>query len=246
MKTKQEAVTADTTLGQIFNINSYAQELLRSIGFNPIGQTDKTLRQICTERQWSENEVLEWIGHHHNDKVEHQPSASFAEDLFNHDVRITDVCHYLKKETIPKIENLSSDISKDYERVLKIHGIQYPWLKEAAPYVEQMLSKLQYLMYFEKMKFYSLVEEYSHQKEKILDRDVQNLRRSIQIVRDDHQNILKSIHHINRLSNNLQYPEGACSAMRILCNRLKMLTELVGRHFDIEEKHLLPAVENKL
>src|SRR5690625_6643752 len=65
MKTKQKDVlTADTTLGQIFNRNSYAQELLRSIGFKPDGQTEKTLRQICSERQWSENEVLEWIGHH--------------------------------------------------------------------------------------------------------------------------------------------------------------------------------------
>lgn len=245
MKTKQKDVlTADTTLGQIFNRNSYAQELLRSIGFKPDGQTEKTLRQICSERQWSENEVLEWIGHH--EEKETTPSPTFVENLFNNDVSVSEVCHYLKKETIPEIETLLAKVKKEYARVLKIHGIQYPWLKEAAPYVDQLTDKLQYLIYFEKMTFYPLVDEYSHQKEKILDRDVQNLKRSVQIVRDDHQTIQKSIHHINRLSKGLNYPESACSTFRIATNQLRMLIDLVGRHFDIEDKHLLPTLESKL
>src|SRR5690625_3668169 len=71
-----------------------------------------------------------------------------------------------------------------------------------------------------------MVDEYSHQKEKILDRDVQNLKRSVQIVRDDHQTIQKSIHHINRLSNGLNYPESACSTFRIATNQLRMLIDL--------------------
>lgn len=245
MKTKQkDALTADTTLGQIFNRNSYAQELLKSIGFKPEGQTDKTLRQICSERQWSENEVLEWIGHH--EEKESTPSPSFVKDLFNYDVNMTEVCHYLRKETIPEIENLVTKVKKDYARVLKVHGIQYPWLKEASPFVDQLLNKLQYLMYFEKMTFYPLVDEYYHQKEKILDRDIQNLKRSVQIVREDHQSIQKSIYHINRLSNNLHYPENACSTFRIVANQLGMLIDFVGRHFNIEDKHLLPSLESKL
>src|SRR5690625_6274481 len=74
------------------------------------------------------------------------------------DVCSSDLCHYLKKETIPEIETLLAKVKKEYARVLKIHGIQYPWLKEAAPYVDQLTDKLQYLIYFEKMTFYPLVE----------------------------------------------------------------------------------------
>lgn len=245
MKTKQEEVlTADTTLGQIFNKNSYAQELLKSIGFNPAGQTEKTLREICTEKQWSENEVLEWIGH--NDKKHPPPSPSFMEDIFNQEVSTSDVSYYLKKETIPEIERLSELVMEDYPRVLKIYGIQYLWLKEASPHVGQLAVKLQYLMFFEKMKFYPLADEYSFQKDKILDRDVQNLKRSVQIVRDDHQHILKLIHTINRLSNHLNYPENACSTLRIVCKHLDILFDVVQRHIDIEEKHLLPSIESTL
>lgn len=245
MKTKQEELlTADTTLGQIFNKNSYAQELLKSIGFNPAGQTDKTLRQICAEKQWSENEVLEWIVHH--ERKQPLPSASFIEDIFNQKVSTSEVSSFLKIKTIPEIERLSELVNKDYPRVLKIHGIQYAWLKETSPHVDQLLDKLKYLTYFEKMKFYPLADEYSYQKDKILDRDVQNLKRSVQIVRDDHQHILKTIHTINRLSNHLSYPENACSTLRIVCNHLDMLFDVVQRHIDIEEKHLLPSIESKL
>src|SRR5690625_7660355 len=53
------------------------------------------------------------------------------------DVCSSDLCHYLKKETIPEIETLLAKVKKEYARVLKIHGIQYPWLKEAAPRSEE-------------------------------------------------------------------------------------------------------------
>src|SRR5690625_7494097 len=78
---------------------------------------------------------------------------TFVENLFNNDVIVSEVCHYLKKETIPEIETLLAKVKKEYARVLKIHGIQYPWLKEAAPFVDQLTDKLQYLNYFEKMTF---------------------------------------------------------------------------------------------
>src|SRR5690625_2177003 len=118
VKTKQKDVsTADNTLGQIFNRNSYAQELLRSIGFKPDGQTEKTLRQICSERQWSENEVLEWIRHH--EEKETTPSPTFVENLFNNDVSVSEVCHYLKKETIPEIATPHAKDKKKARRGLK-------------------------------------------------------------------------------------------------------------------------------
>src|SRR5690625_2355358 len=218
--------------------------MLRSIGGEQDGQTERALRQMCSDRQGSEDQVMEWI--RHDEEKETTPSPTFVENLCNNDVSVSEVCHYLKKETIPESETLLAKDKKEYARVLKIHGIQYPGLKEAAPDVDQLTDKLQYLIYFEKMTFYPLVDEYSHQKDKILDRDVQNLKRSVQIVRDDHQTIQKSIHHINRLSNGLNYPESACSTFRIATNQLRMLIDLVGRHFDIENKHLLPTLESKL
>lgn len=245
MKTRQEALyTVDTPLEQIFNQNSYAQELLKSIGFNPAGQTDKTLRQICTEKQWSENEVLEWIDHHNSSQA--PPADMFIDDIFKQNAAPSEVCNYLKKETIPEIERFVNIILSDYPRVLKVHATEHPWLKEAAPHADQLLDKLQYLTSFEKLKFFPLVDEYGEQKERILDRDVQNLKRSVQIVQDDHQDILKSIQIINRLSHNLHYPENAPSTLRILCTRLGMLFYRIQRHIEIEEKHLLPALTSVL
>lgn len=56
-----QKLTPEATLDQIISANSNAPHLLQSIGLDPSGQADKTLRQVCLEKQWNEVEMLEWI-----------------------------------------------------------------------------------------------------------------------------------------------------------------------------------------
>src|SRR5690625_6822677 len=63
METTTETLplTPDATLQEIINFNPFAEDLLTTIGVDTEALSDKTLRQLCVQKQWSEYEVLDWI-----------------------------------------------------------------------------------------------------------------------------------------------------------------------------------------
>ena len=131
-------LTADATLHQIVEKNKQAPELLKSIGLNPERYAEKTLRQVCAEKQWNEMELLQWIKQHEinaNGTQKTEPEAG-------RDMELNELCRFLEKEMLSKITEAVFPVRNQFPRVHKIHGIQYPWLKAISWDLDRLLNKL--------------------------------------------------------------------------------------------------------
>lgn len=248
MKTEStiQKLTPEATLDQIISVNSNAPYLLQSIGLDPNGHTDKTLRQICSEKQWNEVELLEWIKKNPPAEQVKKNVDLFKKKTRNIGTSVTEICNFLTSETLPVIKNLSFQIRNEYERVSQVHGMQYSWLNEAKWHVNELLNTLQYFIKFEKETFYPLVTEFQKRGEQILDGSVQNLKRSLSVIKDDHSLVKEKMQQINTISNHFHFDESACSTLRILCSRLETFFDVLTDHIEIEVKRLLPGIEKKL
>lgn len=241
-----QELTPEATLHQIIAANSNAPYLLQSIGLDPSGQADKTLRQVCLEKKWNEVELLEWIKK--NPPAEELKNGIDSLKKKNRGIESSalEICNFLNRKTLPVIEELFLTIQTEYERVSKIHGMQHTWLNEAKWHVNELLSTLRFFIKFEKETFYPLVNELQQHGERILDGSAQNLKRSLNLIKDDHDLIKKKMQRINNISNHFHFDESACSTLRILCNRLETFFDVLTDHIEIEEKKLLPEIEKKL
>lgn len=239
-------LTPEATLQQIISTHSNAPLLLQSIGLDPNGREDKTLRQVCSEKQWNETELLEWIKKDLSAIQKKNNTIPFDKKRRQPGTTIPEICSYLTEETLPEIKDLSDYVRSDYMRTGKIHGTQYPWLNSAKWHVNQLLNTLRYFIHFESETFYPLAIELQKEGERTLDGSVQNLKKSIDVIQQDHQIIEKKIKRIKKISGDFRYDESACSTLRILCNRLKTLCRTIDEHLKIEQAKLLPEIENKL
>lgn len=241
-----QQLTPEATLHQIISVNSNAPHLLQSIGLDPNSHTDKTLRQICSEKQWNEVELLEWIKKNPSAKQVKIDVDTFEKKSNDAGTSIAGICNYLSMETLTVILDLTTEIRAEYERVSQVHGMQYPWLNEAKWHVNQLLNTLQYFIKFETETFYLLAIELQEQGERMLDGNVQNLKRSLTVIKDDHSLIKEKMQRIKKISNHFHFDESTCATLRILCSRLETFFDVLADHIEIEEKKLLPGIEKKL
>src|SRR5690625_7660231 len=99
METTTETLplTPDATLQEIINFNPFAEDLLTTIGVDTEALSDKTLRQLCVQKQWSEYEVLDWI-------VSFRPDAKLGAQTT--DREIVAVSRLLLNASITRISSL--------------------------------------------------------------------------------------------------------------------------------------------
>lgn len=250
MKTNSPAppqkLTPESTLQQITSFHSNAPLLLQSIGFDLHGNETKTLRQVCSEKQWNEVELLEWIKKNPPSVQKKNNGITYKKKTRQPGTTYSEICSYLTEETLSKIKDLTKQIRSEYPRVAKVHGIQYPWLNSIKWHVNQLLNNLQYFINFESKTFYPLAVELQKQGERMLDGSAQNLKKSLKVIKHDHQGIEESIERIKEISRDFHYDESACSTLRILCSRLETLCRTIDEHLQIEQTKLLPKIEKKL
>lgn len=246
MKTDQvkKKLTPEATLQQIISTHGVAQELLTSIGLDLSNHTDKTLRQLCMEKQWSEQEVLKWIKKNQTISAGKTVDDDLQEKITN-DHQIPEICDILMNDTLPVIADHATAIGKRYKRVSRVHGEQYPWLRQTGEDIKRLLEILPLYTKFEKEKFFPLAKELQKQKERILDGDAQSLKRSVKLIKGDHKRIGRLMKTIRNLSNNFAYDEKAGSVYRNLCNRLNSLFTTLDVHITIEKNDLLPKIDQK-
>lgn len=244
-ETSPQPITPEATIHQIASINQLVPQLLESIGLDLKTNFDKTLHQICTEKRWNETELLNWIKEHQ------QQSYSFLQNGLPDENELSgatssELCDYLLNHSLNSVLDLAASIRKDYPRVSKVHGNQYPWLKEADWHIRQLLNRLDFYLKFEKKRFYPLVKLFEEEREKMLDGNAQGLRRSLEIVNEDHQQIQSAMETIRCLSNDFNFDESSCSTLRILCIQLNSLYQILDTHMNTEKDYLLPEIEQKL
>ncbi len=244
-ETTNQRIKPKATIDQIASINQVVPQMLKSIGLDLETNYDKTLHQVCVENQWNETELLDWINGHQ------QKPYSFLQSGIPDEHELgratpSEVCDYLLNHSLDPILDVADSVRKDFSRTNKLLVKQYPWLKEADWHIKQLLNRLDFYLNFEKKRFYPLVKLFEQEREKMLDGNAQGLRRSITIVKEDHQQIRAAMKTIRNLTNDFNFDEQSSSTIRILCNHLKSLDKMLDIHLSTEKDYLLPEIEQKL
>lgn len=239
-------LTPDTKLSEIISINGEAKALLDSIGLNPLDHQDETLRSVCQQKKWSEVEVLEWVKKHsnglqENDRPDLDKSAPNSSD------QLTEWADYLEEQFINPVTNVLNEIDSNFPRVHKIHGNQYPWLKNMQWYYDKFSKGLRMFYKFEEKKFLPVVKALQNGRATTITHGTtQKLEKCFQIIERDHDRLSRLLKTIRKKGNSFENPELACSTLCIMNENFKALEEKLKEQFEFETKQLLPRVKQEL
>lgn len=237
-------LTTSATIGQILSAFEPAAGLLKSIGLDPSHYQGQTLRSVCQQRQWSEEEVLQWLKNQalpqNGSLEEDHPKGPTIED------ELTEWCDYLEKTYYRPAFDLLESIDEKFPRVKKIHGNQYLWLKTMQWHFEQFDEALRLYLNFVNQKFFPLVRKIDEVKKQVLDGTVRNLKHSQDIIEQDQHRLRERMNMIREKGHGFHNPEGACSTFRILNYQFRQLDSQLEEQFEVERKQFLPLVWQRL
>lgn len=238
-------LTPEATVAQITNANEQAGKMLESIGLHPSDQQKQSLRSVCQQEKLSEMEVLGWLKDHlvQNGSSSQEQKSVSLESIDS----IRELCSYLEKRFHSSNKNLVSEIEDHFPRVHKIHGNQYPWLKNLKPLLAKLTDALRMYYKFEEQKLHKVAQKVEETRaSKMRHGIIQSLAQSRDIVEQDQERIGRIMKEMNLESNNFENPENACSTLRILNQNIKKLFEEVKQQFKLEQELLLPMIGERL
>ena len=237
-------LSPDATIGRIVSAEEKAGELLSSIGLTPGNHQSETLRSVCQQKQWNEVEVLQWLkkNQHHNG----QPAPDTKGKQPDFGDNLNGWCHYLEEHFLAKNSALIDEISSNFQRVRKVHGNQYEWLKHVHWHLKRLEEKLNYYFNFQQHKFFPLLEELESSNKNILHGTIKKLHNGIEIIEEDQDEILDLVDTIEEKGEGFENPDGACSTLRILNYKIKQLFSSLRKQIAIEQEHVIPLVKRTL
>lgn len=238
-------LTPDITLSHLVSVDPESAQMLASIGLDPAEHEGETLRAVCKQRQWSEEEVLQWLKKHRFAGEEIASKADpFQEPDFGTD--IVGWCEYIEEHSHISVRELLNEISRNFPRVVQIHGTQYPRLKNMKWHFEYFEDALRLYLRFEQKKFFSLIRKWQESKREVLDGTIRELNRCITIIRDDQKRLQDTMSTLRDKGNEFENPSGACTTLRIMNQNFKMLFKNLEAQFSIEREKVLPMIEQKI
>jgi len=239
-------LTPDSTLGRIISVDEDAAQLLASIGLDISTNQDKTLREVCAQKQWSEVEVIQWI--HKNHYLKHLEKNQDKPDEKSIDQKnIAEQCDELEDNYHAYFREVLSDLAETFPRVCSVHGQQYPWLKQLHLHFERFRDDLSFYLKFEQAKLFPLIRQLHKQGVyDVKDGLARSLERSIEILYEDHQKLNHQMEKMEKLGRGFELPEGSCSTFHILFTDLEKLIGKLRDYFKVEKKSFVPCVQNKL
>lgn len=239
MKTsyKFSELTPDSTLNQMVITDQKAGELLASVGLDWSRHKGSTLRSICAQKQWNEQEVMQWIKK--NISLLNRSKTCLA-DKANGQQELSKIWSCLENE-YRSASRLLSDIHEEFSRVHKIHNNQYVWLKNARWHFAKLSEILMASLIFKQGYLIPHLERAEKRNE-----TDQNLKRSIDIIKEDQSKVILCLEKIKQVTDGYAIPESACSTYRILISNLRSLDKHVQRLLEIERTTLIPNIQQKV
>lgn len=231
-------LTPESTLEQLISTDRQAANLLASIGMNPGLNRDRTLRSVCRDLQWNEEEVLQWV----KKEIRRQECEAEPEEAGS----LEGISRELQQAMQPCLFDLIVEIENGLPRVHQIHGTQYPELKVVDWVFGELREALKQYLVFEKELFFPLVLEFSNLKESMLYGNVRKLGRSISILKEDQNTIRENMRRLEKKTGRFSPPEGSCSTLRILYRNLEALSVQLERYFSIENRQLFPKITSQI
>lgn len=243
---KTKSLTPDATIEQIIQIYQEAEELLASIGLKPSEHKGETLRSVCQQRQWSEVEVLKWVKRHSNGAVSSANSAKEL-DMPTKEDSIKKWAEYFKGAYLVPVDNLLKEVDKKFPRVHKIHGNQYPWLKNMQWHYDKLKEALQMYQAFERETFMSAAKDLSRARPTTIKHGmIKRIERCFTIIERDQKRIKRLMDKVKEKGNNFKNPKLACSTLCILNENFKLLYQKLEEQFVFESDQLIPRINQEL
>lgn len=223
-------IGAQATIGQIVSAIDSAGRLLHSIGLKYEDHQDKTLRQVCSELHWNEEEVIHWI----------KQKNSGTDPGIRHEIELpkqvntyspAEKSAHIGKTYHRAIFELLNEIDKTLSRIHQMHGIQDPTLEFVKQEFDLLSERLTLYLKFQQNRFFRQIEKCEAQRNEASDGVVQGLKKSIGIIRNDQIELLKRMDTIERVTRHFLLPERACSLHRMMINSLEELAGKVKEMF---------------
>ncbi|MFH5833395.1 hypothetical protein [Halalkalibaculum sp. DA384] len=237
-------LTPEATIEEIITADQKAGDLLASIGMEPASHKSETLRSVCQQLKWSEEEVLAWVKKNRVARNTQEQKSKKSDKPDSGD-DLTLWRNHIVEEYHPRLLSLLGQITHDFPRIHQVHGNQYTWLKHMQWPLEKFDDKLQFYTYFESQKFFPLFENLNDGRQGIMDGTIQKVKRGIGIIQEDQEELENLVGRIKRKGNQLNNPSGACSTLRILNYNLNQLFSILSEQFELERQKLLPLVRSK-
>lgn len=235
-------LTPEATINQIISSGQNASKLLNSIDMKPEQFQDQTLRSVCQQRQWNEEEILNWI------KKKHKGSECITNALEKPDVNedLSQWISWLSYSVQPCILELISDVSRDLPRVQLVHGNQYTWLKNVEWHFNNLNEQLNLYFSLESETLFPLADELSDRQESILNDKVSDMKRAFENLETYRPKVLEEMDNIREYSDGFKHPEGACSTFRVMNKNLTDLFAQLDSYFGIEQEQLFPLIKDQI
>ncbi len=247
MKTDQSLneLTPDATISQIITADKQAGELLASIGLSLSKHENDTLRSVCKQRQWSEKEVLEWVKKHSSSVK--NGTASNTESKSDNGPALKEWTEHLEETFIRSNLSLLNEVNKSFPRVQKVHGNQYPWLKNMQYHFNNFEEALTLYYNFERSKVFPLANRIKNgRKGSVNHGAIQKLQKSFAIIEEDQNRLQRLMKTIRQKGKQFENPDSACSTLRIQNENFKALFSNLDKQFETENKQFIPRVKEEI
>ncbi len=144
-------------------------------------------------------------------------------------------------------------LSEYSNKVAKVHGGHYPYLHTINKLFHEVSNELiSHLKKEEEILFpyvKKLVEIERNLENEKLTPPFGTVNNPVQMMEEEHEHAGDVFKEISRLTNNYEFPEGACNTFRALYDMLAAFEEDLHKHIHLENNILHPkavALENKL
>lgn len=239
------SITPDATIEEIISADKVVGQMLTSIGMQIENHTSETLRSVCQQLKWNEVEVLNWIKKNRISKSNHK-KKQVSPDSVNFGKDIAQWGNHIVAKYHSQTLSLLTEITRDFPRILKVHGNQYSWLKDINGPLQNLDDKLKFYTYFMGNTLFPLLSSLNNENKNLFYGTIQKIERGKDIMIEDQNAIWKLMETIEIKGKHLENPEGACSTLRILNYNLKKLFSSIRKEFAIEQEIIIPLIEERL
>lgn len=239
-------ITPEATINEIISADKQAAKLLESIGLSVTEHENETLQSVCQQRQWSEVEVLKWVKKH-SSATNEERSEDGIKSTPDTESSLQEWTVYLEETFIRPNQNLLEELDQSFPRVQRVHGNQYPWLKNMRWDFNEFEEALQMYYEFELKKFFPLIGRLSDSKPSSINNGaVQKIEKSFTVVQKDQKRLQQLMKTIREKGKQFENPGNACSTLRIQNKNFITLFAKLNEQFEIEQEHLVPHLKKEL
>lgn len=232
---------ATSTLQEFISANKQTEFLLQSIGIPTDSYQEKTLLQICIEKKWNEKELLSWL---RKQASRHQKKKE-TENFDLNELNRKQLLQYYNKIS-NRLNRIINEFELDFHRVCKVHGVQYPILKEMHWHLKKISEKVRFDLMMTDKTITPLLKSSNTGSNSILYGEAKKYERSINLVVQDQHQIASHIQKIEKMNPHPDDIEGSCGTMKTAFQDMNEFFSEIDTYFELLRNGIIPKLNQAI